>query len=310
LKERSDLTAFAFFTNVSLTVTDKDSLISAAKTLGIQTCHLFDREHVRVLLDSADGFSARFQYLGIPLSDAEQAAFFAKWGSDVNNLIANSFHSIHNRLDRIEFNQERQHPLRSIWFRMHLIESTATEELPRFRALLAMVSYSGDSLEILQVLYLAIANDDGKWSDQSRDGQSTVQKFWINELKNEVSSGCSVRQNPLRSIGAHADLSTAASLVQLSLGDLHDNSVVFFANKALASRIQELEVNANLYRIWKASRSDLHFDKPMQQVRWPWALTLDEKKDDWVRIMCRKGTHVDFSSSTPQPLIDFSERRI
>ena len=44
---------------------------------------VFDQERIRIVLDSADGFSIRFQYLQIPLSEAEQATFFAKWGDDI-----------------------------------------------------------------------------------------------------------------------------------------------------------------------------------------------------------------------------------
>jgi hypothetical protein len=38
-------------------------------------CEVVDRERMRIALDSPDGFSIRFQYLDIPLSEAEQASF-------------------------------------------------------------------------------------------------------------------------------------------------------------------------------------------------------------------------------------------
>lgn len=70
---------FVFFTNVSLTAGEKDGLVQGAKDKGLAHAEVFDRERIRIALDSADGFSLRFQYLGIPLSEAEQATFFARW---------------------------------------------------------------------------------------------------------------------------------------------------------------------------------------------------------------------------------------
>ena len=72
------LKCFVFFTNINLTVGEKDEMIAKAKKAGILFCEIFDRERIRVSLDNADGFAIRFQYLGLPLSEAEQATFFAK----------------------------------------------------------------------------------------------------------------------------------------------------------------------------------------------------------------------------------------
>jgi hypothetical protein len=55
--------AFVFFTNVNLTISEKDDLISEAKRSGIAFCEVLDRERLRISLDSPDGFYIRFQYL-------------------------------------------------------------------------------------------------------------------------------------------------------------------------------------------------------------------------------------------------------
>ena len=62
-----------------------------AKSSGVEYCDICDRERIRIALDSQDGFAARFQYLSLPLSEAEQATFFAKWGDDIQSMISSQF---------------------------------------------------------------------------------------------------------------------------------------------------------------------------------------------------------------------------
>lgn len=98
--------AFVFFTNLNMTVGEKESLISDAKKCEIKHCEIFDRERIRIVLDSPDGFFIRFQFLNIPLSEAEQASFFARWGDDIQSVIATGFQKIERTLDRVLFFQE------------------------------------------------------------------------------------------------------------------------------------------------------------------------------------------------------------
>ena len=54
------------------------------------------------------------------MSDAEQAAFFARWGDDVEELITKSASAADARLDRIEFIQEQHRPLHSLSYHFTL----------------------------------------------------------------------------------------------------------------------------------------------------------------------------------------------
>jgi hypothetical protein len=85
LKSEPDLKVFAFFTNVNLTASEKSALVQEAQSSGLAHCEIIDRERMRLVLDGADGLSIRFQALGIPMSEAEQATFFARsrWPSCV-----------------------------------------------------------------------------------------------------------------------------------------------------------------------------------------------------------------------------------
>jgi hypothetical protein len=76
LKENRELRSFVFLTNIDLTPAELRALVDFASTKSILQCEIFYRERIRHLLDTPAGLGLRFQYLGIPLSEAEQVAFF------------------------------------------------------------------------------------------------------------------------------------------------------------------------------------------------------------------------------------------
>jgi hypothetical protein len=70
LEEKSDLKVFVFFCNVALTADEKSALAKHARKQGIEETDVFDRERIRIVLDSPEGRSIRFQYLDLELSSA------------------------------------------------------------------------------------------------------------------------------------------------------------------------------------------------------------------------------------------------
>ena len=109
---------------------------------GLIFCDIFDRERLRIVLDSPDGLSIRYQYLNMPLSDAEQASFFAKWGDGIQTLIIRSFEAIDFRLNRIQFIQESMRPLRNLKFLIELKTELDIKELPHYRAVISILGRS------------------------------------------------------------------------------------------------------------------------------------------------------------------------
>jgi hypothetical protein len=134
LKQQPPPEVFVFFTNVNLTVGEKDDLVKAAKAKGIAHAEVFDRERIRISLDNPDGLSIRFQYLGIPLSDAEQATFFARWGDDIQGVITDGFGRLQRSLNRILFLQEATLPLRHFTCILELDREYTGSEIGHFRA--------------------------------------------------------------------------------------------------------------------------------------------------------------------------------
>ena len=106
-----ELWGFVFFTNVDLTSAELLNFEQYALSEGFSFIEIFYRERLRIALDSPQGLSLRFQYLNINLSEAEQAAFFAEYGSQIESLLHKGFGIIDERLKRIEFFHDCSKPL-------------------------------------------------------------------------------------------------------------------------------------------------------------------------------------------------------
>lgn len=105
---------------MELRAAERDNLISKARKAGIEFVDVLHRERIRILLDSPDGLAARYQYLGIALSEEEQAAFFARWGNQLEQIIiecagaAGTRHSVWSKLRAVHpVHQRAKH--RKVW---------------------------------------------------------------------------------------------------------------------------------------------------------------------------------------------------
>ena len=133
IKVAHDVKAFVFFTNVNLTVSEKDALVLSAKSKGLAHCEVIDRERMRLLLDGPDGLSVRFQSLDIPMSEAEQATFFARWGDEIQKLIAEGFDDLKKDLRRLLFLHEAPSPLDNFIVTLQLDREYQAAEIGHFR---------------------------------------------------------------------------------------------------------------------------------------------------------------------------------
>jgi hypothetical protein len=124
---------FVFFTNVELTIGERDELKSLANTNSIKECLIYHRELMRYVLDSTNGLAIRFQYLDLRLSDEEQATFFQAWGSDIHSLISTKIGDVDRKLNRILFLQESSMPLKRVTVLFNLKKSYSTQEIGHFR---------------------------------------------------------------------------------------------------------------------------------------------------------------------------------
>ena len=296
----ADLRHFAFFTNINLTPGEKDILIVCAQDAGIFDCAIYDRERIRIALDSPNGFHIRFQYLNIPLSEAEQAAFFQKWGTDITLLISNSFLGVERRLQRLEFHQDCLRRLDHLSFVIHPDRPLTRAELPTYRAV--MVVTAPTPRPAYQQLFIAIANEE-EFPDPERakaDGQ--VGQFAINEISLDRGTSRGIRPDPMKVVAGFGGFDWLHPAPFATLGDLDDNLFIFYLDINLAKRVSAIEIVANGYRLWQMNRDRLHFGPPTHGVPWPWTLSETDQFDSWVQVTSLHGTIFHFDDFTPAKL--------
>ncbi len=306
LSADNSLQVFVFFTNVSLTVGEKEDLVALAKAKGIKVAEVFDRERFRIALDSPEGLGLRVQYLSILLSDSEQAAFFARWGSGLEQLITESMQAVDSRLDRMEFFQEQNRALTGLSFHFKLRRQVPRHEMPHFRALLVMMFAQTLPMPTLNI---GVCDDNNFWQKSSGDSdpgifgiswsQTTEEKPQI--LKRSIS----VRSDPLSQISGtlNNDDFFGRAILGKDLKDLDRNMFVFFVDAAVAGLIDQALVVANQYIVWRADRSELRFDDHVPTIEWPIELTSAQLATPWKRVMAEIGSpRIDFSLLTPKRL--------
>jgi len=106
--------AFVFFCNVDLTPAEIANLEAVGREHEFTFVDLYGRERLRHALDSVEGLAIRFQYLSLPLSEAEQVTFFGRFGKDITDLLRGRFDQLEQKLDAIEFARWKAGQIRSL----------------------------------------------------------------------------------------------------------------------------------------------------------------------------------------------------
>ena len=96
---------FAFFVNQHLTVGERKSLLSQSSAARTEIFHL---ERLCSLLNAPKGCGIRLEYLRIPMSEAEQWAFWSNMNSDIVRRLADNEraqeaerHAVNSKLDEL-----------------------------------------------------------------------------------------------------------------------------------------------------------------------------------------------------------------
>ena len=140
LKKNPNLKGFVFLTNVDLTPTEQDSLKEYGHNKNVGHVDVFIREHLRVVLDSIDGWGYRLQFLDIEMSKEEQSTFINKFGARLESQLEQQHQEVNAKLQRIEFLHDCAKPIRGASFMVQLDRPYSPEELGHFRILLEIIS--------------------------------------------------------------------------------------------------------------------------------------------------------------------------
>ena len=307
LEADRSLKVFGFFTNVSLTLGDKRALETVANEKGIEVLDIFDRERMRIALDTTDGLAARFQYLNLNMSDAEQAAFFARWRDRIENVITNSSDAVHMKLNRLEFINEQSRGLHYLDFHFKLSRRFSETEMPHHRALMT-IQFAPLNRHPLGKLHMMVCDDHGEWEQRGAAGLSGYGKLvgtcWGREpsllLQQELYHG----NNPLDSISAEfRGSSFGPPLLGKKLGDLDHAIINFFANKALAEAVKQITVIANEYIIWETPSTPT-IESKVPDARFPVTFTSTELADEWMELKAPLTMGwIDFTRYTPHRMV-------
>jgi hypothetical protein len=326
---------FVFLTNVNLTIGEKEDLVIEAKSKGLAHAEIFDRERLRIALDAADGFSIRYQYLNIPLSEAEQATFFARWGDDIQNLISNEFGSIQRTLYRIQFLQEATLPLEHLTILLKLDREYRGHEIGHFRAfavlflatpvegLLSLMFGSTDNMYRPEAQTqadlsqgesgIAKGRCSGVW--EMRFPETTSDKADVahedhDGLKYErVSSATSIGIDPIKIINIDCRNDGILRIRKTPrLIDIDNGSFVFFFNRALAEKIERIRVYGNEYLLTDITREFRIDDSPWESPV-PYMFSPGELADPWVRLRPKAESRftIRFSNMTPRRFFESEE---
>lgn len=331
---------FIFFTNINLTIGEKDDLVKRAKATGLTFCEIIDRERLRISLDSPDGFAVRFQYLGLPLSEEEQASFFAKWGDDIQSVISTGFQRIEKTLDRVLFLQEALDVMSSLTLSFELDRTYKAEEIGHFRAFCSMY-LKEPKHKIFSILFGSSDKSNRMRSDLETD--FTIQESGIkygigggqwekhvnwgagenegldesadddDKLKYQnVGSSSSIGMDPVKFITIRYDHDNSFIRYQprLSLRDIDDAMFLPVVNKSLADKIIAIHIFSNGYKLQEITKSKFSIDTTTFSPKIPANFTDDELNDVWVRIrpINASAFRMSFSDQTPKRM--FISRQI
>ena len=311
---------FVFFTNIDLTIKEEAAFREKARSIGFAESDIFDRERMRVVLDSVDGFAARIQYLDIPLSDAEQASFFARWGDDIQSVIATSFQRVERTLDRMLFLQESEYVLDQLTVVYELDRVYDADEIGHFRAFCSLMLVE-PKLNIWQIFF---GSSDGStrfygeatWEDKDRGirhgigsgqwehhvdwtGRSSKAETPPDETPDNVDQASKAEEKWKRVGGAssvgmsevaaiYATYSHDTSFIRFQprilLRDLDGCSFIHYLNASLAAKLRAIHVLANGYKLAEFGLEQISIDPESFDHEIPPRFSTEDLADPWVRI--------------------------
>lgn len=304
---------FVFFTNVNFTVGEKSNFVDQARAKGFAVCDILDRERLRVTLDSPDGFAARFQFLNIPMSESEQASFFAKWGDEIQSVITTGFQEVHSTLSQLLFLQEAGRPISGLHVQFKLDREYDATEIGHFRAFCS-VYLREPKLGIFGLLIgktdkadrfrtdikqerdehpgIASGVASGQWkvawdgiSEQERSSESDVDDNNDAEQYFPIGWGSGVGMKSIK----HLVVSyTTDSFIRfepvLSLMDFDECMLMPILNKSLAEKLEGIRIFANGYMLLDLDKKAFGIDSSNFELDLVEAFSKEELSDPWVRI--------------------------
>ena len=311
--ENPTLWGFVFFTNVDLTPSEHSELEKCALSKGFSFIEIFYRERLRIALDSPRGLSLRYQHLNIALSEAEQATFFAEYGSQIEGLLHKGFGAVDERLKRIEFLHDCSKPLMGGSVILTLKQECTPEDLGHFRFMAEILDMHESDPH--PGLWIAGRDAYSVWHSGGRSQKLVGVKSLVwsqspdEQIQNTIFGTAATTTTQLDAGGhlhKHGPYRT--------LGDLDKRCMAIYVTKPLLDLTAAIFVMANDYFIAGAAAESFIPLNIAPLVDWPEPLSETEAQVPWLCItlkienppawmipeLARTSWDLDFSKYTPQ----------
>ena len=326
-KENIKLKGFIFFTNLELTISERDSLIEKAHENGLTHCEIYHRERLLIALNSPDGFAIRFNSLNIPLSPEEQSSFFSKWGNDIQSVISNGFQEQKKAIDRMIFLQEAQLPINYLHVGYKLKKEYLSEEIGHFRIVSEFLfvephDFEDNKYAMGLTLYRTdnpnrYRNEDSISQPGFKYGLSGCTTFRLvsdsenNEEKefmvNSFSSIGYEKLNYLSMDYSNGDLVRFPPILKIQNFD--KGHFIPIISENLCDKIETIEVFINGYVLFKIGSNNIKFRDINEYTLndYPARLTKEEQKIKWKIIEDINGFmfQFNFTNNTPNRIIQY-----
>lgn len=310
--EAPDLLGFVFFTNVDLTPGEVSDLEAIARSNGFQHIEVFYRERLRITLDSPRGLALRFQHLGVSLSEAEQTAFFAEYGAQLEASLHRGFSQVDERLKRLEFFHDSSLRLDSIELFVELKKDFSPSELGHFRVLAEFIDLHEP--EPHPTLWLACRDAYSTYVSNGTEIPliGTQSLSWSRHPdENLQATVFSASQLTTGSLNAGVGIHRRGPFH--TLADLDRKSLSIYVTENLLDKVAAIYISANEY--WLAGAPSEMFvplDAP-PLAAWPEPLSDSEVNQQWKSILvkmenppqwipaelAREGWGIDFRGAMP-----------
>jgi hypothetical protein len=325
---------FVFFTNLNLTVHDKDTLIKESKRQGVTHCEIFDREQLKLSLNSPDGFAIRFQYLNIPLSVPEQKSFFTRWGDDIQSVISTGFQKTEDTLNRLLFLQEANDPITTLTLSLELDRTYPSEDIGHFRLFCHLSKFdlalpihtilwgSSDKSErmnnninecdiLKQPTGIKYGRSSGQWEQHFKTDADVKSGNEDNEEKyvcTSSSSSIGLDEVTFLNITYHKQ-DFFMIPPYLSLKDIDNAWYIIFLNKSLALKVKTIHVYSNGYKLNEYQSPNFMIDYSECTPDIPMKFFDKELEDSWVKIRPKELSifPIRFYEETPKRLFPYNQ---
>lgn len=233
------------------------------------------------------------------MSEAEQAAFFSHWGSQIESSLYKGFDAIDLKLRRLEFLQDCAKPLRHARLLALLKRACTFDELGHFRLLAHII----DTHEPEPHPTLCLAGRDTSGGVFVSDN---VPRQLVGIKNRAWSQGPDKTfQNTIIGLGPTTDrLEVYAALHKPSpfrtLSELDERFLSIYVTKPLFSQLSYIALIINDYVIAEAEADQLVAVDGTPLVEWPEEISEEERNVPWCRLLLR----IEDPSSSPLPGLD------